>query len=206
MSRLTLKKHREIVDRLLVEQRRAKERVLAYKRDLRDARATLETAQEAQTIIQQVAQQVQQQAHAKIAHVVTTCLESVFPDPYEFRIRFDRKRGRTEAQLLLYRDGLLLEDPLDESSGGVLDVAAFALRLACLVLSKPPRRRLLVLDEPFKHLSRENRPRVRGMLETLSKEMGVQIILVTHDEEFQVGRVIDLGSPERDAPPPQTEY
>ena len=83
-------------------------------------------------------------------------------------------------------------DPMTASGGGVVDVASFALRLSCLVLSKPPINRILILDEPFKFLSEDYRERVRILLETLSKEMKTQIILVTHIEELKTGRMIEL--------------
>ena len=147
--------------------------------------------EEAQKIIQTIASTVQEQAHTKIASVVSRCLDSVFPDPYEFKITFERKRGKTEARLTFKRGELEL-DPLSASGGGVVDVAAFALRLSCLVLSLPPKRRTLILDEPFKFLSSEYRPLIKEMLEILSQEMGVQFIMVTHIPEIECGKIINL--------------
>jgi ABC-type Fe3+/spermidine/putrescine transport system ATPase subunit len=83
-------------------------------------------------------------------------------------------------------------DPLDATGGGVCDVAAFALRVACLMLSQPPKRRLLVADEPFRFVSEEYRPAVRQMIETLADELGIQFILVTHATEFEIGKVVRL--------------
>src|ERR1700748_1657063 len=60
----------------------------------------------AQEILQHLAQAVQQQAHQKIAEVVTSCFEAVFDDPYSFHIEFERKRGKTEARLKFKRGGL----------------------------------------------------------------------------------------------------
>lgn len=145
---------------------------------------------QAQEIIQSIAQEIQQQAHDQIASVVSECLSYVFDEPYTFKIYFEKKRGRTEAQLVLLRDGVELRDPMDSTGGGVIDVAAFALRLSCLLLTKPHRRRLLVLDEPFRFLSVEYRGKVKGLLETLSKTHDVQIIMVTHSAELVVGDVI----------------
>src|SRR6185503_13063551 len=90
------------------------------------AERTLTRTQDAQEILQLLAQAVQQQAHTKISGVVSSCLSAVFDDPYEFRVQFDRKRGRTEASLRFVRGGLEV-DPLTASGGGVVDVAAFAL-------------------------------------------------------------------------------
>ena len=151
----------------------------------------LSFAQDAQNILQHVAQAVQQEAHDRIAGVVSKCLETVFDEPYEFKIVFDRKRGKTEAKLLFSRNGMDV-DPLTASGGGVVDVAAFALRLACLVLTRPPTRRIIVADEPFRFVSAEYRGRVRRLLETLSEEMKVQFVMVTHIDALKCGKVVEL--------------
>lgn len=147
----------------------------------------------AQKIVQEVAEKVQQTAHKRIADVVTRCLKAVFgeEEAYEFRINFSQKRGKTEAELVFVRDGMEV-DPYDGSGGGVIDVAAFALRLACLMLSLPKRRKLLVLDEPFRFLSVDYRPQVRALLELLAKDMGIQILMVTHAPDLVCGKVIEL--------------
>jgi ABC-type molybdenum transport system ATPase subunit/photorepair protein PhrA len=81
---------------------------------------------------------------------------------------------------------------MEEDSGGVVDVASFVLRLSCLMLSKPPLRRLIVLDEPFKFVSVEYRDNVRAMLEKLAKDFKIQFIMVTHIEELITGKVVRL--------------
>lgn len=148
-------------------------------------------AEEAQRVAQIVAQAVQEQAHARIASVVSKCLEAVFDEPYEFKILFEQKRGRTEARLVFVRDDLEV-DPLTASGGGVVDVAAFALRLACLLLSKPALRKVVILDEPFRFVSAEYRQRVRTMVESLAKDMEVQFIMVTHMNELKMGTTVEL--------------
>lgn len=164
------------------------------RRDLEELRQHHEDTQTAQAVIQQVVQSVQQVAHASIAGTVTRCLQTVFGDdfPHTFAIRFDQKRGRTEARLVLVGPDGEEVDPLDADAGGVVDVIAFALRLACLLLTRPARRRLLVADEPFKMLSREYRPAVRALLEAVSEEFGVQVVFVTHCPELVTGQVIEF--------------
>jgi hypothetical protein len=156
-------------------------------------RRRVETAVKAQQILQVIAQRVQETAHKQIAAIVTRCLKAVFDDPYTFKIHFERKRGKTEARMVFVRKGMEL-DPKTGVGGGVLDVAAFALRLACLLLQRPARRRLLILDEPFKFVSerKEYRERVRQLLESLSEEMDVQLVLVTHDSILETGKVVEI--------------
>ncbi len=162
------------------------------KKDAEEAIVLLETSQEAQKTIQIIAQTIQQQAHQKISEIVSKCLDAVFDDPYELKIDFQQKRGKTEAKLLLVRDGVELDDPLNASGGGVIDVAAFALRIACLCLTKPQKRRLIVLDEPFKFVSQEYRHRLVRMLKALSDDMKIQFLIVTHLDNFEIGKVVKI--------------
>lgn len=183
---------RKIVDGKLADQRAAVSAHVAAQSAYMEAEDNLTEINEAHEIIQLVAQAVQQEAHSQIAGVVSRCMEAVFDEPYEFKINFDRKRGRTEAALTFVREDLEV-DPLTASGGGVVDVASFALRLACLVLARPQIRRLLCLDEPFRFVSKDYRPRVRALMEGLAKEMNVQIIQVTHIDELRCGTVVELG-------------
>jgi hypothetical protein len=143
---------------------------------------------EAQEILQHLAQAVQQQAHAKISEVVSFCLSAVFDDPYVFKIVFERKRGKTEANLRFVRRKLDA-DPLTASGGGVVDVAAFALRVACLVLHRPRLSRVVVIDEGFRFVSAKYRANVRSMLEQLSEDLRVQIpTAIKHRSQIQLSR------------------
>lgn len=167
--------------------RTVKENRESYKQ----AKREVTIAEASQQILQEAAQQVQEQAHDQIATLVSRCLKAVFDDPYEFKITFEKKRGRTEARLSFVRDGMEIS-PLRASGGGVVDVASFALRLACLLLGRPPRRRVLISDEAFKGVDRENRVRVRELLSTLSSEMGVQMIQTTHSKGLIIGSVVAI--------------
>lgn len=158
---------------------------------LKKAKADVKTALEAQQILQAVAQAVQNRAHEQVAKIVGRCLRTVFDRPYEFFIDFRKKRGKTEAKLRFTLGGEDV-DPVDEDGGGVLDVAAFALRLANLLMAVPKKRRLLVLDEPLKMLSRDHGPRVRELIEMLSRELRVQIVMVTHDPNLVAGKVVRI--------------
>lgn len=160
---------------------------------LEQAKRKLHSAEEARNLVQEVAQKLQQAVHNQIAGIVSLGLKTVFSEPYTFKINFEKKRGRTEAQLIFERDGMEL-DPISAAGGGVIDVAAFTLRVACLSLSKPALRPILILDEPFKNVSKTKGylDQIPLLLEKLAEEMGLQIIMVTHIEELKVGKVIDL--------------
>lgn len=170
----------------------AEGRLTKEREALKEAKAEAEATRQALELLQSVAQAVQQSAHARITSIVTACLKAVFDDPYTFHIDFERRRGKTEADLYFMKGGERFERPW-RVGGGTLDVASFALRIACLVLTKPALRRVIIADEPFKNVNgRENRRRVREMMETLPKELGVQVIMSTGYEWLEIGSVEEM--------------
>lgn len=186
-----LRKH---ADNNLLEWKHASRTVKAEKLTLVEAKEHLQSAYESQQIIQDLAENIQQNVHRQISSVVTRCLRTVFgEDGYEFKIDFVKARGRTEARLQFIRDGNILDDPKMEAGMGAVEVAGFALRLVCLALMRPKRRKILCLDEPCKSLhSKLYRERFRDLLLALSKETGVQIVMSTGISEYTIGKVIDL--------------
>lgn len=171
----------------------AQSRVVTDKKTYKKALKANINARRAQELAQEVAERVQHDAHEFVANIVTDCLATVFgPDAYRLRIDTKKARGKTEAELVLVRDGVETDDALSSVGGGVVDVVSFALRAAAVILSSPAKRKLLVLDEPFKHLAADKTEAVAQMLKDIVEELGVQIIMVTHSQELEIGKVIDI--------------
>lgn len=169
----------------------AKRSVRDAKNELEAATAELAAALEAQHLTQTTAAALQETAHKQINKVVTRCVRACGWD-YDFRIEFLRKRGRTEARPGFFRGGVRV-DPTGAAGGGVVDMAALALRLAALVLATPRRRRLMVLDEPFRAIhGEEERRRAAELVNALAEELGVQFIVATGLEWMKIGKVIEL--------------
>ena len=185
--------YRSKVNKLLAEYEHAKRQVADEKRSLTDARQLEADLGDSQKLVQAVAELVQNEAHQQVASIVTRCLKAVFnDDAYDFNIAFEQKRSKTEAKLSFGRNGMDF-DPCSSTGGGAVDIAAFGLRLVSLLLNKPVKRRLLVLDEPMKHLrGSEPQANVGDMLEALSREMSVQIVMVSDQWLSGVGKEIHL--------------
>lgn len=183
---------KQLADEALSEYNHAKQNVLEEKLALAGARKQLRRSLRTQEVMNAIAQKMQQEAHQKIAGIVSECLNAVYDTDYEFQIVFDRKRGKTEARMIFLCDGKEFR-PTASRGGGVIDVAAFALRLAKIMMQKPRGRRLLVLDEPFKNINGpEAQERAAFMLEAFAKRMKVQIIMVSDDDWLQLGKVIQI--------------
>lgn len=192
-STKTIHQFRSKLNRLLNERELASRQVEEEQKTLEEAKKKLVSIEEARSIVQQITRTIQESCHRQVSEIASRCLEAIFgEDSYSLKIHFEEKRGKTEARIVLKRGDMELDDPLNECGGGTVDVCAFALRLAALILSWPKKRKLIVADEPFRHLSAEYRPMARRMLESLSKELGIQIIFVTHSHQLQVGKIIQL--------------
>lgn len=138
-----------------------------------------------------LAEQMQHTAAEKLSYIATHCLAAVFPDPYTFQIVFGTYGNKITARATFEREGHTV-DPLRGAGLGACDVAVFGLRCAALALVRPPVRPLLVLDEPFKFVDEQRRPRVVELLTALAGELGVQIIMVTHVPDLRLGMVYEL--------------
>jgi DNA repair exonuclease SbcCD ATPase subunit len=185
---------RSRLSRAVAEQSAVRLALESAQRTLASHRAEYEALLAAKEIVQTISLDCQQQCQQRIAFVVTRCLEAVFGDKtMRFSLVFEQKRGQTEVRgVLLDAEGHEL-DPINSCGGGVLDVAAFGLRLACMMLMRPRPAKVLVLDEPFKFVSSGYRPAITQLLQELSQEMGVQIIMVTHLPELMaIGHQVEI--------------
>ena len=141
--------------------------------------------EEAQLIIQTVAQETQNQITEYISDLVSSALDAVFDNPYTFQIEFVQRRGKTEADLKFVRDGYEL-DPLEESGGGILNVAAFSLRVGLWSLGKHSRN-VILCDEPVHFLHNpEAHRRFSELLKSLSDELNLQVIMISGEESEEM--------------------
>ena len=137
--------------------------------------------EQAQAIIQIVAQKTQEELEYRLSEIVSLALAAVFDDPYKLKVDFVIRRGKTECDLLFEKNGEIF-DPLTSSGGGAVDIASMALRVAIWSLTQPRTRNILILDEPFRFLSKEYQVKASIMLKELSKKLELQIIMVSHSE------------------------
>lgn len=143
--------------------------------------------EKAQIFLQKVAQDTQSQLKFQIEDIVNLALETCFPGEYTFQLRFNIARGKTEAELVfLSQKTNRPVDPMNASGGGVVDLTAFALRIASFALERGIDN-VVILDEPFRFISRDLQSRAGEILRMLSTKMGIQIIMVTH-----ISQMVDI--------------
>jgi hypothetical protein len=161
--------------------RRSSKRMLEDRRlRLSEINRELSVIAESQAFIQGVAESVQSCLSSKIDGIVNLGLTSCFPG-YEFRMEYAPCRGKTEARFVVTNGGKEI-DPMNQCGGGLVDMLCFCLRMAVYSISSV--NNVIILDEPFRYISRSLRPRVAELLSVLSEKLGIQILEVTHMDEF----------------------
>jgi DNA repair exonuclease SbcCD ATPase subunit len=140
----------------------------------------LQYLEKAQVFLQKAAQDTQEQLKIHVEDIVQLALDAIFPDKYTFEIQFNIAYGKTTAELVfISKQSGHIVDPMIASGGGVVDVCSFALRLACWTLSRGVDK-VIILDEPFRFLSKNLQERAGTLLKELSDKLDIQIILTTH--------------------------
>ena len=149
----------------------------ALQKSIDEAQADLAITEKTQDFIQEAAQLTLESLSIKISKIVSKALEYVFDKSYGFDLHFEIKYSKVVCSLILMKDG----EPYDlrtQQGDGIVDIVSLALRIAVLCLDKRNLRRILLLDEPAGAVSQAYQSKVGAMLEQLSTQLGIQIILV----------------------------
>lgn len=149
----------------------------------------LQLLHEARQVFIECARIARQQTISDVEALVSSALAAIFNRKDKgFVVRVQEKRSVLTADFFI-RDlinGQWMEkDPLYYDGGSVVDVVTAALHLVFLKKYRPLRRQILVLDEPGRMLDPVKRERYARWLRRVSHEMGVQLIIVTHDPELK---------------------
>lgn len=117
-----------------------------------------------------------------MAELATTGLRHVIHDQdLTFHIRQDPKLNRLHMRFTMEKDGEE-GDPVDSYGGGAVLIASLILRLS--VMARLNMANLLLLDESLSALANYYVPAAGSFLRQLSEETGVNILMVTHNDDF----------------------
>lgn len=178
-----IQKNRNRLEQLKGQKTQIESDIKDTQNSLKELGREIKNTEEAQAVLQTVAKQTQEKLEYHISEGVTLALESVFDDPYEFKVNFVAKNNRTVAELFFTKNGKEI-DPLTASGCGAVDVASFALRVALWNLKKPKSRNIIILDEPFRFLSFDLQPKAGEMVKLISDKLKIQFIIVTHNQSL----------------------
>lgn len=141
----------------------------------------MEAIELTQALIQKVAQETQGMLTYQLQDIVQMALDTCFPGQFEFKTEFVIKRGKTECEFKLLKDGFEV-DPMNASGGGLIDLLSLGLRLSAWSLGNT--RNVLILDEAMKWMSRDLQPRAGEILQEISKKLDLQVIMISHSPDL----------------------
>lgn len=134
-------------------------------------------------IVKQVALKTQKELEYHISNLISSAIDGVFPNnEYEFKVKFIERRGKTECDLVL-TNGDEEINPIEATGGGLVDIISLALRVSFLSMQNKKYEPVLLLDEPFKHLSTDLQNQAAIMLKELADKIGLQVIYISHSED-----------------------
>jgi DNA repair exonuclease SbcCD ATPase subunit len=179
---------RRAVDRSTGEARHVAQRGQAIQDEVTALQAEVALYDRVTGVLSSIGEQRQVAAQDIIEGLVTRGLQTVFGSDLSFHI-VQSLRGKQVVVDFVVRttliDGRTVDtDVLAARGGGLAAVVGFLLRLVVLLLSPTRQDTVLVLDEPFAHLSKEYVPAMAAFLRELCDKTAVQILLVTHQPEF----------------------
>jgi DNA repair exonuclease SbcCD ATPase subunit len=179
---VNIKEYRDKYSKAFARRSLLSEQQQKVQQDIATLSSREKAIEETVSYVQQIAKQTQEQVKFQLEDIVNMALNAVYASKYRFSVLIEAKRGGTEAKLVLLNENGDELDPMDSTGGGVCDILSFALRIALLIISKNDR--ILIMDEPFKYISKDVKESAMEIIKRISHDLDVQIICVTHDAEL----------------------
>jgi hypothetical protein len=118
----------------------------------------------------------------KMASLITYGLKTIFEDQnLTFVPDINKKNDKIYIDLKTHNNGI--EAGYDSFGGSVAVIESFLLRILCILKKKYAR--LVLLDETFASVGEEYVLNTCKLISELSKKLGIDILLVTHQKDFQ---------------------
>jgi len=165
----------------IVKQMEAKQLALTKYSEL------VEKLELARITLTEFAKVTQEDIKNHIEDLVTLALQAVFDREWQFKLIFERKRNDFEVRPVIIENGEEF-DPKDELGGGAIDIISYSLRIILFTLgfeSDSNVEKVMWLDEPMKFVGTGDlMHRAGSMIRDISQTLGIQTIMITHDEEL----------------------
>jgi len=183
MKELNLDKYENFLNQKKATKELLLEKESKLNHGIESSKSNLKNLEEAADIMNTVGILVQQEFEEVVQELVTQALRFVFDDSYSFEVESKILRSQPEIHLF-FNIGGERYIPDEDSSGGELDVASFALRVILWAIQYDRTEPILLFDEPFRMVDVLKPPRLREMIRYLSEMLGLQFIIVTHSPEL----------------------
>lgn len=118
----------------------------------------------------------------RMSGLITYGLKSIFDDQdLVFSPEITKKNGKIYIDLKTSNNGI--EGNFESFGGSVAVIESFLLRVLCIL--KKNLAKLMLLDETFAAVGEEYIANTSNLIKELSKKLGLDVLLVTHQKDFQ---------------------
>lgn len=169
------------------EQKLLRSQIKDKQTKLKHLEKSVKDTEKARWVLNEVIKQTQSHFKDQVEALVTTAIGTVFDRPFEFKLQFNEKPTKTEIQPII-KEGDNEYIPKLEMGGGIIELVSIAFRVVLWSMSDPQPRNVLILDEPCRMLG-NLAERFGDFLTQISKELNLQIIMITHDVD--IGKIAD---------------
>lgn len=151
-------------------------------REITSLKSELEVLTKTSLVIKHLLDLMVKDEIEKMAGLVTYGLKTIFSDQdLSFKPVISKKNGKVYIELKTVNNGV--EGEYGSFGGSVAVIESFLLRI--IFMMKAKLARLLILDETFASIGWEYIESTSKLISELADKIGLDVLLVTHQKEFQ---------------------
>lgn len=134
-------------------------------------------------LLQKMSEEQRKLACKKFEELGTIALQFAISPDYEMQVEMTEIRKRPSVNVYIVKKSTGVKtDPLTANGGGIVDIISIAMRIVAMQITDPVIDGPIIIDEPFKMVSKEYIPMLAEFLKKIARDFNRQIILITHNE------------------------
>lgn len=179
-----LQKRKQAFDQRVGEARIIKSHIDNFTAEVEVLGEEVELMAKVSAVLHELSVSVQGRFLSSIEALISEGLSAVFEVPIAFKIISTTRNRQVNLDFELVNEDGTVTDLMDARGGGLVSLCGVLLRVVMVRLMADRVRQILLLDEPLAMLSAEYVPAAGELIQKLSQELGIQVIMVTHQPEF----------------------
>jgi len=182
MGNINIEEIKNIYSRLFAERIEITKNEKKLRRQIREIKKEIIDYNDTKALLNNSLEIIHSDFKEKTEGIITKAIRLMFNRDLEFKLEYRENRGGIETKILILEDGQELS-PKDDLGGSIIDIISFVFKIVLWHVSSPQTRNIFILDEPFKFAGRLVLFAGK-ILKDLSKELNLQIIMITHETEL----------------------